>query len=535
MPEAPTPMSAFVRRNDEGVESLLERQNTDPESRWRGAIAGPTGLHEAGTASGVLISGVAAYHHPDSKYYRDAGLRRRLHLAADHLTRVQTADGNFDLLITNFNSPPDTAFIMRNVASAAYLANKNGDRELFGWMEPSMQRGADGLLKGGIHTPNHRWVACAALAQLQEVLKRPELIKRVDEWLMEGIDIDEDGQYSEQSTAGYNAHVDNCLVTVADKLKRPELFEPVRRNLETMLYLLHPNFEVVTEISHRQDRNTIGDMGTYWFALRYMAREDKNGQFETVARAFEPERGSLPLLMEYPQLQADMAAKPVPDDYSKHFEHSNLVHIRRGKTSASIIPKDNSRFFAVRRGDAVVSGVRFAASFFGKGQFIPTEASEKNGVWTLEQHLEGPYFQPFGDGRKQPWGVDKWYELRTGREQTEVAKFHYTAEVKELENGFDVRVKAEGTDWVPLAIEINLRPGGEILGVTPAPGGVEDAFLLESGYATYRREGDELTFGPGMAETGYTQVRGAEEKLSGPSVYITGYTPFDRTVEFRWR
>ncbi|MCB1020237.1 MAG: hypothetical protein KDC27_09925 [Acidobacteria bacterium] len=534
MPEAPTPMSAFVARNDAGVERLLERQNTNPESRWQGAIADATGLHEPGTASGVLVSGVAAYFTAESKYYHDAQLRKRMKMAADHLIRVQSKDGNYDLHVTNFNSPPDTAFIMRNVATAAFLANKFGDRELFGWMEPSMQRGADGLLKGGIHTPNHRWVACAALAQLQEVLKRPELIGRIDEWLAEGIDIDADGQYSEQSTTMYNAHVDNCLVTVADKLKRPELLEPVRKNLETMLYLLHPNYEVVTEISHRQDRNTIANMGYYWFALRYMARHDNNGQLETVARVFEPDRGSLALLMEYSELQkAGPNPKPVPDNYSKYFPHSNLVHIRRGKTSASIIPRDNSRFFAVRRGEAVVSGVRFAAAFFGKAQFVPTEAEEKNGVWTLEQSLEGPYFQPLTEGRKQPWGVEKWYEFRKYRKQTEVGQFHYTAEVKEVKNGFDLRIRAEGTDWVPLAIEVNLREGGEIKGVTDAPD-AEDAFILEDGYATYRRGGDTLRFGPGLAETRYTQVRGAEPKLTGPSVYITGFTPFDRTLEFRW-
>lgn len=530
----PTPLSAFVRGNDERVERYLERQNSDPESRWRGALADATGLHEPGSASGMLAAGTAAYHHPDSKYHHDPLLRRRLELAADHLTRVQTPDGNFDLLVTNFNSPPDAAFIMRNVGTAAVLARKHGDRELFGWMEPSMQKGADGLLKGGVHTPNHRWVACCALAQLQEALGRPELVHRVNEWLMEGIDIDEDGQYSEQSTTVYNAHVDNCLVTVAHKLNKPELLEPVRRSLGTMLHLMHPGYEVVTEISHRQDRNAIGNMGPYWFSLRYMARKDDDGRLETVVRAFEPERGALALLMEYPELQeAGPSPEPVPDDYARHFKHSNLVHVRRGKTSASIIPRDNSRFFAVRRGNAVVSGVRVAAAFFGKAQLLPAEASEQGGVWTLKQSLEGPYFQPFGDGRKQPWGVDKWYELRVERKQTEVAQFHYTAQVKEVSNGFDVRIQATGTEWVPLAVEINLREGGEIEGVVPAPDAA-DAFLLEDGYAIYRRGGDELRFGPGMAESGYTQVRGAEPKLSGPSVYLTAYTPFDRTVEFRW-
>jgi hypothetical protein len=129
--------------------------------------------------------------------------------------------------------------------------------------------------------------------------------------------------------------------------------------------------------------------------------------------------------------------------------------------------------------------------------------------------------------------VDKWYELRKERKQTEVAHFHYTAEIREVSNGFDVRIQAKGTEWVPVAVEINLRDGGEIEGVEPAPE-ASDAFLLKDGYATYRRDGDELRFGPGHTENGYTQVRGAEEKLSGPSVYLTGYAPFDRTVEFRW-
>ncbi len=34
---------------------------------------------------------------------------------------------------------------------------------------------------------------------------------------------------------------------------------------------------------------------------------------------------------------------------------------------------------------------------------------------------------------------------------------------------------------------------------------------------------------------GYTQVRGAEGKLPGPSVYLCGYAPFDHTIDFELR
>ena len=42
---------------------------------------------------------------------------------------------------------------------------------------------------------------------------------------------------------------------------------------------------------------------------------------------------------------------------------------------------------------------------------------------------------------------------------------------------------------------------------------------------------DTITFGPGVAEHRYVQIRGAEEKLDGPSVYLTAYTPFETTLK----
>jgi len=524
----------IVRSNDERVANYIKSQNTDPSSRWRGAIADVDGLHQPGSAGRVLAVGVAAYLHQESKFHQDPELRRRIQLASDHLARLQTPDGNFNLLSTNFNSPPDLAFIMLNAGTAASLARKHNEQEIFSWMEPWIRKAGDGLARGGVHTPNHRWVTCAALAQVNGLFPAQRYLDRIDQWLAEGIDIDADGQYSEQSTAEYNAVSDNALAMVAEKLDRPELLDPVRRNLEAMLLLLHPGLEVVTEISRRQDRNTVGDMSRYWFSLRCLARKDADGRYETLVRSMEPQSASLAFLMDFPALQGEgPAPSPLPDDYEKSFPQSNFVHIRRGQTSASLILRGNSRFFACRRGAAIIHGVRFASAFFGKGQFTPTSGAKQGDRYVMEQSLEGPYFQPFEPPRKQPPGVDAWYELRPQRKQTEVAKIRYSAEVLERKNGFDVRIRTEGTDDVPIAVEINLREGGEIEGVTALPGS-DDVYLLGEGEATFRRGGDEIRFGPGIAETRYTAVRGALPKLPGPSVYLTAFTPFDHTLRFRW-
>jgi hypothetical protein len=157
----PTSMDEFVRRNDEAVETYLERQNTDPTSRWCGALADATGLHEPGSASGILARGVASYVHPDSKYSKSPVLRKRLELAIEHMERVQTPDGNFDLLITNFNSPPDTAFITRNLCSAAFVARQEGAEEIFDRMTPLLKRCGEGLW------PVRRCPSCTTCSRLR--------------------------------------------------------------------------------------------------------------------------------------------------------------------------------------------------------------------------------------------------------------------------------------------------------------------------------------------------------------------------------
>jgi hypothetical protein len=61
---------------------------------------------------------------------------------------------------------------------------------------------------------------------------------------------------------------------------------------------------------------------------------------------------------------------------------------------------------------------------------------------------------------------------------------------------------------------------------------VPDAWLLSAPQAVYRTGADGIRFGPGLCQHRYTQVRMAEPKLPGPSVYLTGFTPFDHTLEF---
>ena len=76
-------------------------------------------------------------------------------------------------------------------------------------------RAADALTVGGIHTPNHRWVICMALARCFSLFPQIKYVDRIDQWLNEKIDIDPDGQFTEKSTSIYTPLTNRSLITMA--------------------------------------------------------------------------------------------------------------------------------------------------------------------------------------------------------------------------------------------------------------------------------------------------------------------------------
>jgi hypothetical protein len=530
--EVPADVNA---RNDASAESYLKAQITEA-GPWQGSVPDEYGMHAAGSASGLIETVTAAVSHPGSKHHGSNEAVERIRLAAGFLERSQSPEGFIDLLSTNFNSCPDTGFVVHNVGTAGAVAKISGNDTVLAILRPFLTKAANGMAEGGIHTPNHRWVVSSALAQVNDLFPNPAYVRRIGQWLAEGIDVDGDGQYTERSTVTYNTVCDRAFTVLAAKLKRPELLDPVRRNLKAMLYLLHPDGEVVTEVSRRQDQFVRGTMAGYWFPVRYLAVHDADGQFAALARGLS-DNARLSALLEYPELlKALPAPAALPSDYERTMPEIGLTRIRRGDLDATLVLADSSRFFSARKGGVVVQAVRFATSFFGKGQFVPASTVGRQGSYVATQSLSAPYYQPLAPAQKVDYR--NWGALRDHRRKTQVCTMEQSVTVKEKTGGFDLRIQSRGASGgqrlgVPLAIEINLREGGRLEGCRSAPH-VEDAWILESGYAKYTVGGQSVRIGPGAAGHLLTQLRGAEAKLPGVSVYLTGYTSFDQTVSIEF-
>ena len=162
---------------------------------------------------------MAAYLHPQSKFHGIPAVAR-MKLAAGYMERNQHADGFIDYRDTNFDSPPDTGFTIQTWLRP-HASPSGQPPDLLAITEPYMRKAGGGLVTGGIHTPNHRWVVCSALAQINEVFPDPSYSGASINGCGKSVDIDEDGQFTERSTSVYNAICDRAFLVIAVKLGRP--------------------------------------------------------------------------------------------------------------------------------------------------------------------------------------------------------------------------------------------------------------------------------------------------------------------------
>ena len=526
----------LVRANDARIPALLERQETASSHPWRGALRDEHGILSAGGTAGLVPAHLAALAAPGSRYQGSPEIADRLSLASRALLALQHPDGTIDLPTTNFHSPPDTAFVLEPVCASLSVvrrARPDVPPRAVADLERFARAAGEALVVGGIHTPNHRWVVCAALARLHALFPDPRYVSRIDAWLAEGIDIDADGQFSERSTSAYSPTCDRALLTVARLLGRDALLDPVRRNLEMTLFYLHADGDVATEASRRQDQYRRGSPAGYHLPYRSLARRDGNGRFAAAARLIEAKEGdalagNLIHFLDDPTLREPMPPDaPLPDDFARHFPGSDLVRIRRGPVSATVLG-GNSCVLSFHKGAAALEAVRLASAFFGKGQFVGERLAVENGACVLTQSLTGPYYQPLPPEARRPDGA--WDPGdRARRRQTEVQRLVSRLVVRESAGAFEIDADVAGTDRVPLAIELGFRRGGALSGVEPVPG-TPDAFLLRGEAGEYRQGGETIRFGPGRAEHTWTDLRGALPKLDALSVYLTGFTPFRATL-----
>ena len=247
------------------VEAAMECQVTEAGPNQGGVVradwglAEPTGTVGLTAAAGLLYLSRAIRPHEAPSEPSNEVVLDRMRLAADYLARVQRPSGRIDLRDCNYDSAPDAAFAVQALCPLIELGRPIRARST-AWdavlrsVERFVRAALVGMLDGGFHTPNHRWVMAAAMTWAGRLFPDVDVQPVVRAYLAEGFDLNEDGAYTEQSAGLYDGICDRSLMLLHQYGGNSEALQAACANLTLNLHLLHPDGTIETGASRRQDR-----------------------------------------------------------------------------------------------------------------------------------------------------------------------------------------------------------------------------------------------------------------------------------------
>lgn len=550
-------MKKLILHNDAYVKNIFQKAEVNSDVR----------LSNFRPVAANIAAMTASVSHPKSEFYKSEIVAERLNQAADIMLKGQYSDGTVDAG-GNRQSPPDTAFVLEYLCSAAMVLKHNKQKNLDSVKEKLkkfIQNAGEAMITGGVHTPNHRWVVSAALANINSLYPDVRYINRIEQWLAEGVYLNQDGHYSERSGI-YSAVIDKALITMARLLNKPELLNMVQKNLTTTYYYTEANGDLVTVDSKRQDQFMDITVTKFYLQYRYMAIHTGNPMFTYMVNLIEKNpdfahyilSDSLIAFMENPELQQQIPAEvKLENDFEKFFVLSNLARIRRGKTSITLfggndIPvqivsgrSSNPNFLMYRKGDAILKYLRLSSSFFRMGYFS-SEGIEKTGnKYILKETKEADYYQPLAEEFRK---ADGDYQLSESKDRrfwnkmdfenrtaSNVKKQTTVIEIEENNGALSLDFKVDGPPNIEITIELCFKEGTEIAGATL---GEKGNYFLKSGFAKASMGTDSIELGPGICEHQNVNNLDSEEytyhqgtlHTDGVHVYITGFTPFQHKM-----
>ncbi len=534
----------LLRHLDDQVASILPNQIVDPDHPEHGGFVsaqeGMAGMGQIGCAQSLgtawLLEG--------SRYHGDPALLDRLERSAAFCRAIRRPSGRYDLATTNWDCGPYTAFMVQAIAPVVAAA-RNSDQEgsdrvgeVYGEI---IRTAVPGMATGGFHTPNHRWVLTSALSQALTLYPDLDVASVIESYLAETIDINPDGEYTERSTAVYNAICNRSLRLTAEHFDRPDLLDAVRLNLDAAYRLLHADGSVVTSLSNRQDHGQqiipVSMVDSYYA----LARVDGNGFYAAVADWLgSHQRAAVPWSLEpylsHPEWRIDdLDREPLPPTYTHHMPASGVWRSRQHDTSATAATGISTPF-SVKHGDIEV-GVKICATYFGRAQFRADrlEETEKGISLTFDGAggwRDAPgYYHPVG----RPVTMDEYAYVMRERDYTAYDRLSMTLDIGQVPGGFDLRLcTSEPFNNIPLEILFAFSPGGTLhTDSLVADGEAGHTAFLRSGTATYHQGADAILVGPGAHAHRMRQMRNSEPEPNAFRLLTTLRLPVDHTFHIR--
>lgn len=270
--------------------------------------------------------------------------------AAAFLLRRQSPRGELDL--GGAYSPIEVGFTVPGLVRAYQrmeaFPELTGPREQLGEF---LRKATPAVLRAEALTANHRWAAvCAALAALNTLWPNKAYVDRIEQYLSDGIDCDEDGLWHIERCPNYANVANHGLIVMANCLGRPELLDHVVRSCQLLPFMLQPNGEADTSFSHRQSRAAPNVKALSYACLRFAAIRSGDGRIASLARRALGERTLGDMLYPLPFVLDDHpheqpAELALPEQYDLHLESPQIARRRADQTALTLAADSGGHFF----------------------------------------------------------------------------------------------------------------------------------------------------------------------------------------------
>ncbi|MBN2220880.1 MAG: hypothetical protein JW708_01655 [Vallitaleaceae bacterium] len=535
----------LIRSAEQRTAHFMKNQVKDPNRKDFGGLKNP--VIDVKPTVYVLTTSLAVYFNEDSCYYKDQELYQAICRGIDFIASYQREDGSFDYATCNFMSAPDTSFIYKRLIAAYRLIMKyDHENALIELKEKYLQimlKAQEGIKNGGFHTPNHRWAICAALMQGANLRKgdpkASEYMDKAAEYLAEGIDGDEDGQYAERSTGGYNAVVNNAMISMYEESGEEKFLGYVERNLQMMLTYIDPDDSIFTQNSTRQDQGKTEYMDRYFYQYLYLTSLKFNEDFDRAAHKIIKdvvERGmEAPDCLHYIMLNDRMrdyrfSGYGFLDTYRKHYESSGVVRVKTPKFGYTLL-KNSSNFLFMKVNETPIY-VRIGESYCAVRNFEPQTLEVKDKEYIMSAVATGWYYLPFENYE----GTNDWWEMdHSKRELLCNSELKITVTIKEQEDGLDMKIATEGLDRLPLRVMVCI-PSGSIIENEHFYLSAEkgSGMILRDSYVNVTHQDQCVQIGPGFGTHEFQGHYSGENKNDvGYTIYFNEYTPYDKTISIK--
>jgi hypothetical protein len=334
---------------------------------------------------------------------------------------------------------------------------------------------------------------------------------------------------------------------MSDSLDRPDLLDPVRRNLDFISHMLRDDGSVETAYSTRQDRGLKHVPTGMADSYLDLAHRDHNGRWASIADLLFDRPGLPPirradsnllrLFLARPQiLHEPVQREPVLDGFRKHFPVSGLWRVKRGPLSA-IAMTGNRSIFSMQYGTVRLRGVKISGAYHGHAHVRPTEmVKTESGVRLIHRgrttDLAG-FFRPLN--RTVEFG--RFKEAEPLREKWTLPEMDVVADVVEVDHGFDLTLTSRGgLDRVPMEIEFSFDGVGEWeTADTIVKAGPNQSAFLKAGRGVFRIGDEAISVGPGSFAHADWNLRESDPTADGFRVLTTFTAPFtQKRIEIRY-